>query len=153
MQPTLKWHALEKENHEHAAAYHMYQPDVTFELEPWMCSHLSHAPAGHDLLYTKNHEEATRPVWCRNHIRQAGRHHRPKCHMIERTQGIPTSCYKAQQLVSCLPSTHDGQGKLDAYDVQLRSEKARPVGMRVWLEMITHDLFALKMAWKSGNPQ
>ena len=35
MRPTLKWQALEKENHECTAAYHMYQPDVTyFELKP-----------------------------------------------------------------------------------------------------------------------
>ena len=35
MWPTLKWRALEKENQECAAAYHMYQPDMTyFELKP-----------------------------------------------------------------------------------------------------------------------
>ena len=32
--------------------------------------------------------------------------------------------YKAQQLVSCLPCTRDGQGKFDTYDVQLRGEKS-----------------------------
>ena len=59
-------------------------------------------------------------------------------------KGILTSCNKAQQLVSCLTSTCDGQGKLNAYGVQQRKRKARLVCLRVQLEMITHDLSALK---------
>ena len=36
------------------------------------------------------------------------------------------------------------RASFDAYDVQLRGEKARPISKGVRLEMITCDLFALK---------
>ena len=63
------------------------------------------------------------------------------------SKGILTGCNKAQQLISCLTGTCDGQGKLDAYGVQLK-RKARVVCLRVQLKMITRDLSALKNGTK-----
>ena len=64
------------------------------------------------------------------------------------SKGILTGCNKVQQLVSCLTSTCDSQGKLDAYGVQRRKRKARLVCLRVQLEMMTRDLSALKNGMK-----
>ena len=64
------------------------------------------------------------------------------------SKGILTSCNKAQQLISCLTSTCDGQGKLDAYGVQQRKRKACLVCLRVQLEMMTRDRSTLKNGTK-----
>ena len=60
------------------------------------------------------------------------------------SKGILTSCNKAQQLVSCLTGTCDGQGELNTYGVQQRKGKARLVCLRVEPEMMTCDLSTLK---------
>ena len=139
----------------HHIAKRIIHPDVTyFEVmhsrkgEPRVYSHISHVLARRDLLWTKTTKKLHDPVGCWNHIRPAKRHHQLRCRMIKKMYLILTGCYKAQQLISCLPGTRDGQGKFDAYDVQLRGEKAGPLSMGVRLEMITCDLFALKNCTK-----
>ena len=73
---------------------------------------------------------------------------RPHNWKMNKLKRILTGCNKAQQLVSCLTNTCDGQGKLDAYGVQQRKRKAHLVCLRVQLKMMTHDLSALKNGMK-----